>query len=340
MASLDDQQERLTSEIKKILSREVRLNDAEWVLTRDTATIRRILKRYKSRLTNSLRKFVDSKAFDKMVNESIDQFLDSMAGFINKKDFKSRKGQRDRLLRSVRLEYSNLLQTSINSIIERQTRKATTFKVMSDLAQIPKALVGELDKVEVASIRTAEGRTVRDFNKKQLRSTWLRLTDRYGQHDTVIFKGGHKKPLETYVDGRTTTTRAEVDVLTTQLTAAANNILIGRINVTGTRDSCILHENRLVFFTETSKAEAIAKFPKHAAKFRKMPTVAELKVDDTHLFKFGCRHRVLAEGFQFQDEEEQDQQLKENAALPTVTKKTEINETKIKREIEAGKFAA
>ena len=338
--TIDQQQKKLTAQIKIILDRERRLDNPEWVLTRDTPTIRRILKNYRKQLLRALGGFVGSQAFDKMVSESIDQFFDNMTGFITKGGIKERKAQRGRLLRSVRREYTTLLKTSIDSIAARQARKTTTFKVSADLARIPSALVGKLQNVEFTGIRTAGSSKVQQFNKNQLKSSWEQLTDRYGQHDTVIFKGGHKKPLETYVDGRTTTTRTEVDVLTTQITAAANNILLGRINTTGTRDSCILHENKLVFFTATARSQAIAQFPQFASKFSKMPTVDELRQDQTHLFSFHCKHRVLAETFQFQDEEEQEEQLKENEALPKVTKKTQVNETEIRKDIELGKFAA
>ena len=331
MASIDDTQELLTERIRVILSRETRFNNPEWILSHDLPMIRRILKNYRKQLRLTLGSFIQSNVFDKMVNESVTAFIDNMKEFISKGKIKLRQANQKQLLRAVRREYGQLLFGSVDGMTQRLLQKSTAFKLNSSLARIPKAIEeSALNKINTVRIKGEE------FNSKQLTNVWGQLTNRYGQHDTVIFKGGHKKPLETYVDGRTTTTRAEIDRATTQITAAANGVFFGRINVTGTRDSCIFHEGRLVFFTQSGREQFKAQNP--GVDVSAIKTVQELEEDDTHIFKFHCRHRVLAEGFQFFEKEEQDEIIKENKALPKIPK--QVVESKVKREIELDRFAA
>jgi len=335
VASIDDKQKALNKRIKEILDREARFDNPEWILTRDIPMIRRILKNYRKQLRNALGSFIGSGAFEDMVDEAVDEFIKNAADFIEKGKIKTRNAERNKLLRAVKKEYASLMGSSVDNMVARQLQKSTVFNIRADLARIPETILKQTDQIQAVGIRVGGKGKIHQFEKNELFTVWEQLQNRYGTHDQVIFKGGHKKPLNTYVDGRTVTTRTEIDIATNQITAAANGVYFGIINKTGTRDSCIFNEGRTVFMTESARRQYKALNP--SIDVSGIKTVAEVKEDDTHTFSFGCKHRVLPSGFQFFDNKEQDEIIKENKEIPTEPKK--ISETEVKRDIEAGKFA-
>ena len=167
-------------------------------------------------------------------------------------------------------------------------------------------------------------------------NVWEALQNKYGDNGRVIFDSGQKRNLRAYVDGRTRTTANDLHRSGTVLTAAATGTFFGRISSHSAIDSCILHEGELVFMTQALKDRFISQNPDLAGRVSGFQTVQDLEADSTHIFKFNCKHIVLAEGVQFFSKKAMEKNFDDNVV--NRVGRTKLSETRIEKAVKAGEL--
>lgn len=337
----------LSSADKRILDRALakvikdykRLDDAEYILTTNLGKLKMDIDQYTAKVRTVIN-FGYSKGDAKEdISKAIKEFYKNMKGYLAANGPNEAEKVVSRLLDSVLAEYQTSVEAVTSSMASNLFQKSNVFKKMSEVAKVTSEKLAEVNQYEIVKV------TIGDdvYQKQPLENLWKRMNDSYGTRDTVQYrpsaaeaaagKTGKNYPLRSYVDMRTTTTSADTHRTTTEVQASASGILFGQIDRTGTADSCIYHENEIVFFNDAAREIAIARFP-DIERFKTMRTVQEIKADDTHMFKPACRHKVNPIPLQYQDNETIHEDLK-SAPMQPVPKK--INEAKIFEDINGKK---
>jgi len=324
-------EQRLTDTVGDIVKFHNRLNNADWVLSRKLPQIRRILNRYKKGLRLAFQSFLQSPSLEKDLNGAMDQFFERMKRFVKSGKLQVKNINRAAMLAQTKDELLKQFGSISDSMVNRQLQKVRSFKIRKDLAQIPKAQLAQISE-KINTVRV-KGIT---FDKKQLDDVWGQLQQRYGENGEVIFTSGTRRPLRTYVDGRTRTTANDLHRSATVLTAASTGTFFGRISSHSATDSCILHEGELVFMSAALKSRFIRENPKLSGRVASIQTVQEIEADSTHTFVFNCKHIVLAEGVQFFGKKAMEKNIDENVVNRIGRRK--LSEARIEKAVLSGEI--
>jgi len=267
------------------------LNDAEYILSKNIAEVRRVIAKYKDELTKPMLQFFlgDGKEYsqiDKMVWDAQKEFDKALSQF----DIVPKAPRTDAMLTAIRKEYTTRVMGQINNTFADLTSKAVQFKTLANAARIP--LVAADNVSRVLRGVTIDGVTYDGTKTERL---WDMMTERYGRSDTVRYSrngAGYNFPMRAYVDMRTQTTAGEVSRMVNAVEAAANDIYTGRISKHGAIDSCRYWEGKIVFYSDIAKQTFLTKYPQYEAA-KDWPTLQEVEKDKTHIFLPNCKHRVL-----------------------------------------------
>lgn len=313
----------INQKLRDLIKRNKQLDDALWVLSRTDAQFFIKLDKYLGDLSKLLvGRIIDKDQIERVVDEALEDFAREMKKFSSKK-FKINLSQRGALVKSIEQQYKAQVNTVIKSIENGQIQRRAFSQLQVESQTAIDAKRVELD-ARLKSIRLQSGGKL--VLQQTVDETWAELTKQYGDHDKVTFTNGTKFPLTSYVDGRLETTEAEVHRMTTAFDASKNGVLTGRVSSTGSKDSCMFHEGEIVFFSEQGKKLFKKQNPEvSVSRFR---TVPELEGDNTHIFKFRCKHTVTPWPIQFFSESDLETEVKDNP-IQTIPKNPEKAARKI-----------
>lgn len=325
--------------LARIIKDYARLDDSTYILTANLSRLKIDVDQYISKIRVVLNAAYSRGAAKTDIEKALKEFYKNLTGYLEKGGPNEAERNVSKLLDSVLNEYKENVATVTNSIGSTLYQRANVFRKMSDAVKVSSERLAALEKFKLASV-TIGGET---YQEAALGKLWDRMVDSYGKRDNVQYRPsaaqaakGHRGanyPLRTYVDGRTTTTSAETFRTTMEIQSASSGILFGQIDRTGTSDSCIFHENEIVFVNDAAREIALKQFP-DVARFKTMRTVQEIQADNTHMFKFNCRHRWVPIPMQYQDTATIREDL---AAAPQQTVPDKINEDAIFEKINGQK---
>lgn len=298
-----DAKNKMLSEIAFLEKKYAALNDAKFILSQDPVKVRNIISAYRDELEKSLKRFFVS---DKMVGVSI-QARKSFIRLIGK--YLETMPTEDELIKvtdNVMDQVNQKVSTLVTGIETNLIARALSFRqtISEELAQLAaKAEAGITEiggRLQNISARTL-GYDIKKLSLDQeniIIKKWSEMTARYGAYDSVKYQNGAHYPLRTYLDGRATTTAAEVHRATTAYSAISSGIVVGLISRTSkTCDTCAKWEGKFLFFTQEAKNSFVSSYPPAI----KWPTLQELEGNSDHIFKFNCLHIVSAYPLQFLD---------------------------------------
>lgn len=267
------------------------LNNAEFILSKNIADVRRIVSKYKDELSRPLLQFFlgDGKSYsqiDKMVWDAQAEFDKALAQF----DVVPKVARTDKMIAAIRSEYTNRVMGQINNTFKDIVSKSIQFQTMASAARLPLVAADNVSRV-------LRGVTINgvSYDGTKTENLWKMMTERYGRSDTVRYSrngAGYNFPMRSYIDMRTQTTAAEVNRMTMAVEAAVNEIYTGKISRHGAIDSCRYWEGKIVFYSQVAKDTFLEKYPQYSAA-KEWPTLQEVEKDRTHIFLPNCKHRVL-----------------------------------------------
>ena len=290
-----------------------RLNDPRFLLKTSNPEIRKLLTKFRERLRSITIRFFAGENIDILVQAAEGDFTKAISRVVDK-DLVSTTAVKGQIKRKFSTQFSNI----VNEIFGRQRSKIEQFKIFANAQRSRVA-------AEISSIRnkfTAKGKV---FDLETINRNWKSFEKRFGKLDTVRFRNGTKFPLNRFLEGRAATTAQETQNLTTEIQAARLGISVFRVSSHGATDSCLLHEGEMVFATEEAKRKFRKAFPNH--KVGNWRTVEQLRNDQTHIFKFNCKHRLLPVAIDFMDPGDQNKEIKRQN-IQTIPRK--INERKFR----------
>jgi len=267
------------------------LNNAEFILSKNIAEVRRIVGKYKDELSRPIMQFFlgDGKSYsqiDQMVWDAQADFDKALAQF----DVVPKVARTDKLLTAIRSEYTNRVMGQINNTFRDVITKSVQFKTLAEASRLP--LVAADNVSRVLRGVTINGVT---YDGTKTEGLWNMMTERYGRSDTVRYAkdgAGYNFPMRAYIDMRTKTTAGEVARMVSAVEASANEIYTGKITRHGAIDSCRYWESKIVFYSQVAKDTFLQKYPQYEAA-KEWPTLQEVEKDKTHIFLPNCKHRVL-----------------------------------------------
>lgn len=239
--------------------------------------------------------FFDSQLM-KVSRRAIEENIRALQSYIRSGRISVDASRIDRIVESSINEVNGITSMAISSIETNLSAKVIQFRRLAE-TQLSR-LSNIQERIENIAERTMRRDRITDMT---IRAYWESLSERYGWSDTVRYRNGANYPLRSYVDGRARTSADEVHRITSETFAIQNGIYTGRISRHRTTDSCIYWEGKIVFFNRALKNEFLREFP-NITEARNWPTVDDVKNDRTHMFSFNCRHTVLADPIQFQDD--------------------------------------
>lgn len=300
------------------------LNDAEWILSKNPAEVRRVVNAYREKLLAPLYKFFlgDGRAYsqiDNLIWQAQADFDEALKAF----GVTPKKARTERLLTAIRSEYTNRVLGQVENTFKDIITKGIQFQVLARSAQLATTAQANLSNVFRAV--TIDGKT---YDGTKVENLWNMMTERYGRSDTVRYTRngvGYNYPMRSYIDMRTQTTAGEVSRMVSAVEASVNEIYTGRISRHGAVDSCSFWEGKIVFYSQVAKDEFLKQHPEYS-EAQSWPTLQEVEADKTHMFKPQCKHRILPYPIQFMTEKRARSDIEQNT-MPDIPDK--INETKI-----------
>ncbi len=290
-----EQLNRAMKRLNRIIDRYQRLDDFAWILRNQQQEINRVLRNYKGDLGFLTNFFTDEK-IDILGAEAVKTFQDSLKAVPQFESLVVGRQRVNQLVNSIKREYGKTTKGVINSLFDNQATKTRRFKIMAQAEKVTTERVAELlGRRGIVKIGGDE------FDNKSIGELWDVLTNRYGNHEDVIFTSGHKMPLNTYVNGKAITMTQDINNTVVATESARRGIQVNKISSHGASDSCNIHEGTFVFITETAKQQFLSQHPEIKVA-RSFKTFAQVKGDRTHIFVFGCRHRLTPAPLQFMSE--------------------------------------
>lgn len=294
------------------------LNDAEFILSKNIAEVRRVISKYRDELTAPIMRFFigDGREYsqiDKMIWDAQTEFDKALSTF----NVTPKAARTDKLITAIRKEYTNRVMGQINNTFADITTKAVQFQALAPAARLASIAADNVSRV----LRTVTIKGV-EYDGAKVENIWQAMTERYGQADTVRYTkngAGYNFPMRSYIDMRTKTTAGEVARMVSAVEASANEIYTGRISRHGAIDSCRFWEGKIVFYSSVAKETFIAKYPQYSAA-QSWPTLQEVEKDRTHIFLPNCTHRVLPYPLDLMSEKRAMKDIEENT-MPDIPEK-------------------
>jgi len=270
------------------------LDNAEFLLSADTARIKRMAAQYKQSLEEFLFLLIDERLIERVSYEAAKKYADTMAKYMRNGTLKKVRIDRQKLV-------DNLLemwQSQAASIAARSAAnlnaKGAQFKALSIAMQVPEERLREIEKQNIAAVRI-DGKL---YKHQELGKLWERMNKAYGTLDTIQYNNGTNYPLRSYVDMRETTTEAETHRATTLIEGAADGMWFCTTNKTGTTDSCLVYEAKIMFLSDEARSQAIEHYG-DLPQFANMQTWQQVVSGPTHMGKPGCQHILRVVPLQF-----------------------------------------
>lgn len=307
--------DRMLKQVNEIMARYRFVDNAAWTLSEDKKKIDEAIAKYYQILKKPIVGFFAHDQLMDSVKLAQQQFIDGMKGNLNKSMLETIKKTNEKLIQGTRdTIIKNIDQMLIEGQNNLQTR-AMDFKASAEMAYYQEGLSWEaLSIAERATGTLAEAAEAQTeyiglkqrsiaartaATAENVEKIWDDMLDKYGSTETVKYRNGANQPLNTYLDGRATTSAMEANLLTSQADAAALNIYTGKISNHQSKDTCNLWEGKLVFYSDAARYAMIIKYPELA----NTPTIDELRKDKTtHLLKFNCSHTVTPFPLHLMDE--------------------------------------
>jgi len=259
---------KLTRRLGVIIARYKRLDDPAYVEKTLQNVLNKQLKKYRAQLMPVVQEMFTGKHVDLITADALAEFVQSADKYLD--SVKINKSTDKMLTNSIKKEFGTTAKSLVNGMIVNQSAKQRQFKAL--------VISSETGAEEVVA--------------GQVGDIWETLTDKYGQHDTVLFQSGKKIPLETYVDGKAITMTQEAANMVVMSESARNGISIVQFSSHRSGDSCSIHEGKFAFLTKAAKTQFIKDNPDITVA-KSFHTVEQVRGDSTHMLKFNCRHRLI-----------------------------------------------
>jgi len=325
----------LLKKLRGLFTRYADLDNALWYLGTDPAMVRARIRQYQVELSGLLKtETIKQEVVRDDITKSLASFEKNLLRYLDEGDYRRRLTKLEALQNSVIEQYSSQIDVVTNQITNTMQQRAAQFRAMAQAAEIPIARQAAIEGYTIRAVSIGG----KQYNAVQLGEYWGRMLDEYGTRGSIMYRNGANYPLTSYIEQRLQTSAAETDRLTAVVTSSALGLTMGKINQTGTTDSCVFWENKYVFMSDEAKAQTIAQYPKMAGSLRGIPTVQEVKADKTHMFKWNCKHRILPTAITVLDESDFADEFERTAAIqPKLPKK--IDEAAIYQKLTGDKFA-
>lgn len=330
MAAFSEVSAEQLRRLQQVIDQYSMLDDSLFTLQTELPRLKTIIDQYGGRIEDVLAGFVDPEVFGKLALDAQQQFYNALKTYIENGELEYRRTSIDSLLQSFNETYGTQVSRLVDTVTTNLFARAASFRSLAATAEIPLRRIADIEKYEITSVQINGVQ----YNHQQLSNIWQQMNDSYGQRDTIQFRNGRNYPMRSYVDSRANTTQAEAHRLVTIAEGSANGVYFGKVNRTGTTDSCMLHENEIFFLSEGARQEALARWP-DIEILRRMKTWDEIKSDGTHMGGFGCKHIVRAVSIQFFSDARFQEAL---AANPPSSIPKKIDERKIFEDATGRKF--
>jgi len=354
----------------EIIARAEKVNDLDYVIRAKLPELNRIIERYRKDLKSETNKiFVKSDVVNALIGLEIQSYIKELSKYIDPAEIVKRTGEKRALIEAIKSQYTSELANQIDYLAGNLKSKIGTTKLLQDdierrtrqYVTAVRELDDGLDAIPTIFNREQRERLLllsqtgitragipTDLIKSQLAQTWQQLDKRYGKAGYILYRGSvddpidpslataqqtaarKNYPLESYLYQKEKTIQQEVQTRTAEAMSTANGIYTVKFNNTGTQDSCIFWQDKIVFLSDLAKAQFMARFPEQAARVKGWATVDQIRQDNTHMLKWQCRHRIEPYPIQFFDQNDLNQEIQNNR-MPKVPKK--INEREIEKDV-------
>jgi len=296
------------------------LEDARYVTTQNRMQTRRLLQEYTGTLDADLSEFFTGDPMASLTAQSLQTTYKDMREWPTLGKVAETQVSEERLLRAARREYGPLVRGIVDTIHTSQNRRLNSYFLQLDTMALPEQLYKKRFGQIPSWITTDAEGNQKHIAPKNANATFEAMSRTYGRNDVVVYRDGTNYPLRTYVDQKVISTSREVQDLATIVEGSGRGIMTARVTSHGSADSCIYHEGEMIFLTEGARSQFLAdrslveKYP--AAKTWR--TYGELQRDKTHIFVFGCKHRIKVYPLHLLEPEDVDpERVEEPAKVPT-----------------------
>lgn len=306
--AIREEKERMLGAVVDIQRRFRQIDELQFNLDKDIRAIEEAISRYGRELRKPLLRFFTGDILELTTLEAHEQFLRSVKELVRAGRLRSPQINAPQLLESLKTQLTRNIDTLIAGADAGLKARAQAIKSAA-AESVNAAATAQLSGIQL-KIESITERTT-GATGDAIGQAWEDLKAKYGTRETVKYRNGANYPLNTYLDGRANTTSADIHRVTTQLDASVSGVFTGMVSRHGATDSCRQWEGKILFFTVAGRDIMSKKFPAMAD----WPTVDEVKDDeDTHLWKFNCRHIITPYPIQFFDDEENHKLIKKQAA--------------------------
>ena len=294
--------------VRDIQRRFKQIDSLDFNLNKDIRAIEEAISRYGRELRKPLLRFFTGDILELTTLEAHDQFLRSIKRYVRSGRLRTPQFNAPALLESLKTQLVQNIDGLISGTDSGLKARAQAIK-QAATESVNNAATAQVQGIQLKIESITERTTGKTGDA--IGQAWEDLKSKYGTRETVKYRNGSNYPLNTYLDGRANTTSADIHRVTTQLDASATGIFTGMVSRHGATDSCRQWEGKILFFTPAGRDIMSRKFPQMSS----WPTVDEVKADDdTHLWKFNCRHIITPYPIQFFDDEENQKLIKDQAA--------------------------
>jgi hypothetical protein len=318
--AIREERERMMGAVVGIQRKYKRLDDFNWNKDQDIRAIEAAISKYGDELRKPLLRFFTGDVLELVTTEAHDQFLKSIVSYVKEGKLGKPNLTTDQIIESLRTQLVQNIDSLISGADLSMKQRAIKLQELAAKSVNNAAtaqITGTQLKIESITRRTLAYAQDMDLlsgdfvGEIDLQKGWELLKSKYGTRETVRYRNGANYPLNTYLEGRANTTSADIHRVTTQLDATASGVHTGMVSRHGATDSCRPWEGKILFFTPAGRDIMSKKFPAMA----QWSTVDEVKADeDTHMWKFNCRHIITPYPIQFFDDAENHKLIKEQAA--------------------------
>jgi len=305
--------------VNAIQARYKMIDDAEWTLSKTPQEVSAVLTKYQNDLKGPILRFFAGETMEQIAAESHEAFIKAIDNYISTRGVDISRQVSAQLLESLRAQITRNVTKLLDDMHLTLTQRGEEFlSVMAKNANdatlqqlLTRQLKSEAIAAQTIGFAQDGSLPLGKRTETNLDTVWKSLTDKYGTRETVRYRDKRLYPLNTYLDARAVTTATEIHLATTELDAAQSGIHTGIIDRHGASDSCAKWEGKIVFFTPEGRDILSKRYPAASA----IKTLQEVRDDeDSHIFKFNCRHLVTPYPVQFFDAEDAQKLIERSAA--------------------------
>jgi len=200
--------------------------------------------------------------------------------------------------------YPNPYYDTIRNLVGRQVGKLAGFNAQKAPYQLFIANIQAIGQRKFFPV-TIDGV---EYHGQEIRGLWQRMSDTYGNHDTVMYRDGRLMPLRTYYDMRNITTHHESARILQQELSNKLGILFLKISSQPEEvDDCRDWAGATILQSETARTIAANQYREYSnavSRIKRMKTMAQLQKLKNHIFDYGCKHSVTPDPINYYDAED------------------------------------